>query len=109
MYPLKQTRKILGLILIVLAATFSIASPARADEEARGYITVEESNKTHYVVTNKHTSKRIIGRVEAQSGTGDQYSLIDTDVVRFDLQPGASKRFRVKENALVTVRSAEFK
>lgn len=85
MYQLKQTRKILGLILIVLAATFSIASPARADEEARDYITVEESNSTHYVVTNKHTSKRIIGEVGAKWSSGGQYPLIDVDTVRFNL------------------------
>jgi len=84
---LKQTRKIVALILIVLAGTFSIASPARADEEAREYITVESIGKDRYGVTNKHTSKRIIGEVEARWFSNGQYSLVDIDTVRFNLQP----------------------
>ena len=83
MYQLKQTRKILGLILIVLAATFSIASLARAAEpiartiEPIHYISATLAGE--YVnVKNTHTTKEISG-------------LISIDMKDYNLEPGTTR------------------
>ncbi len=118
MYQLKQTRKIVALILIVLAATFSIASPARADEEAIQYIKATLDGEIVFV-ENSHTSKNIAVTVSvvesAPRGDGGGVEVVGRksfDIIVepesgrniFDAAPRATKTYYT-----VKVESARFK